>query len=249
MPDASEAERVVTAKYRNHVWHVDLTTLSILGGFWTTWLSFAWPQCWPFCWWVTVVLDRHSRCCMGVTVFTKQPTSEPLRTFLGRTTHDAKATPKYSISDKGSRFWPCEGYRKWCKRHGITPRFGALGKHESIAVIERFIKTLKDEATRRILVPLRRDTFRRELLLFRDWYNEHRPHMTLKGKTPNEVYFARRPANHQPRIEPRSNWPRGSPCAKPQTLVAGKPGHRFTLQVNFHEGRRHLPIVTLKRAV
>ena len=248
MPDASETKRVVTAMYRNHVWHVDLTIVPILGGFWTTWLPFAWPQCWPFCWWVAVVLDHYSRRCMGVTTFAKQPTSEDVRAFLGRTIHDAKATPKYLISDKGSQIWPCDGYRNWCQRHGITPRFGALGKHGSIAVIERFIKTLKDEATRRILVPLQRGTFRRELLLFRDWYNEYRPRLTLQGKTPNEVYFTRRPANHQPRIEPRSDWPHGSPCAKPQTLVAGKPGDQFTLHVDFHEGRRHLPVVTLKRA-
>jgi transposase InsO family protein len=246
--DTMKTKPVVTAKYCNHVWHVDLTTVPIMGGFWTTWLPFALPQCWPFCWWVAVVLDHHSRRCIGVTVFAKPPTGEAVRTFLGRTIHEAKATPKYLISDKGSQFWPCGGYRKWCKRRRIKPRFGAVGKHGSIAVIERFIKTLKDEATRRLLVPLHRETFRRELLLFKDWYNEHRPHMTLEGKTPNEVYFARRPANRRPRIEPRSDWPRGAPCAKPQTLVAGKPGDRFTLQVDFHEGRKHLPIVTLKRA-
>jgi transposase InsO family protein len=246
--DTMKTEPVVTAKYCNHVWHVDLTTVPIRSGFWTTWLPFALPQCWPFCWWVAVILDHHSRRCIGVTVFAKPPTGEAVRTFLGRTIHEAKATPKYLISDKGSQFWPCQGYRKWCKRRRIKPRFGAVGKHGSIAVIERFIKTLKDEATRRLLVPLHRETFRRELLLFKDWYNEHRPHMTLEGKTPNEVYFARRPANRRPRIEPRSDWPRGSPCAKPQTLVTGKPGDRFTLQVDFHEGRRQLPIVTLKRA-
>ncbi len=167
---------------------------------------------------------------------------------LGRTVHDAETAPKYLISDKGSQFWLCEGYREWCERHGTTPRLDASGKHGSIAVIDRFIKTLKDEATRRILVPFRRETFRRELILFRDWYNEHRPHMTLEHKTPNEVYFKRRAAHQQPRLEPRQAWPRGSPCAKPQTLVAGKPGDTSTLQVDFHEGRRHLPIVALKRA-
>jgi transposase InsO family protein len=245
--DTSETERIVTAKYRNHVWHVDLTTMPILRGFWTTWFPFALPQCWPFCWWVAVVSDHHSRRCMGVTLFTKQPTSEQVRAFLGRAMHDADATPKYIICDKGVQFW-CEGFKRWCKRRGIKPRFGAVGQHGSIAVIERFIKTLKDEATRRLLVPYHRETFRHELILFRDWYNEHRPHMTLDGKTPNEVYFKRRAANTKPRIEPRENWPRGSPCAKPQTLVAGQPGDRFKLQVDFHEGRKHLPIVALKRA-
>ena len=80
--DAAEKSQVVTAKYRNHVWHVDMTTVPIMSGFWTTWLPFALPQCWPFCWWVAVVLDHYSRRCMGITVFTKQPTSEAVRAFL-----------------------------------------------------------------------------------------------------------------------------------------------------------------------
>jgi transposase InsO family protein len=207
---AAKTDRVVTAKYRNHVWHVDLTVVSILSGFWTTWLPFALPQWWPFCWWVAVVLDHHSRRCMGVTVFTKQPTSEAVRAFLGRTIHAADDTPKYLICDKGVQFWN-DGFKRWCQRRGIKPRYGAIGQHGSIAVVERFIKTLKDEATRRIIVPFQREAFRRELIFFRDWYNEHRPHMTLEHKTPNEVYYERVPANGQPRIEPRKHWPRGSP--------------------------------------
>jgi hypothetical protein len=31
-------------------------------------------------------------------------------------------------------------------------------------------------------------------------------------------------------------------------LVAGQPGDEFTLKIDFVEGRKHLPIVTLKRA-
>jgi len=38
---------------------VDLTAVPI-GGFWTSWLPFALPQCWPFCWWVVVVIDHYS---------------------------------------------------------------------------------------------------------------------------------------------------------------------------------------------
>ena len=43
-------------------------------------------------------------------------------------------------------------------------------------------------------------------------------------------------------------WPRGSPCAKPWALVAGKPGARFAARVDYHAGRRHLPVVSLYRA-
>ena len=123
-----------------------------------------------------------------------------------------------------------------------------VGQHGSIALIERFIRTVKDEATRRILVPQRGSTFRRELDYFFAWYNACRPHTALEGRTPNEGYFRLRSANRRPRIEPRRRWPRRSPCAGPRTLIAGQPGDRFTLEVDFHGGAIHLPIVSLKRS-
>ena len=89
---------------------------------------------------------------------------------------------------------------------------------------------------------------RRELDLLIDWYNQHRPHMTLGGKTPDEVYFHRFPANRRPRIEPRPAWPHGSSCALPHALIAGKSGARFNVQVERFGGHTHLPIVKLQRA-
>ena len=89
---------------------------------------------------------------------------------------------------------------------------------------------------------------RRERTLFFDWYNQERPHMTLKGATPDEVYFNQRPANRSPRFEPRPNWPRSSPCAKPQTLVEGQPGVILEMKVQFAARRRHLPCVKLDRS-
>jgi transposase InsO family protein len=146
-PTARNTKRVVTAKYPNHVWHVDLTTVSILGGFWTSWLPFALPQCWPFCWWVAIVLDHYSRRCMGVAVFPTAPTSEAVCAFLGRAIHSAGRAPRYIVCDKGPQFW-CPGFKRWCKRHKIKPpRYGAVGKHGSIAVIERFILTMKTLCT------------------------------------------------------------------------------------------------------
>ena len=44
-----ESPRVVTAKYPNHVWHVDLTLVPIGSGFWAAWGPFSLPQAWPFC--------------------------------------------------------------------------------------------------------------------------------------------------------------------------------------------------------
>ena len=157
-----------------------------------------------------------------------------------------RAKPKYLISDKGPQFW-CEGFKEWCRHRGIRPRFGAVGRHGSIALIERFIRSMKEEGLRRMLLPLSRRNFRRELDLYTTWYNGRRPHTALDGATPDERYIRKRPANRAPRYEPRSHWPRGSPCAKPQTLIKGKPGVRLELAVTFQNGRRHLPIVALRR--
>jgi transposase InsO family protein len=239
--------RVVTARTANHVWHVDLTVVPTGAGFSASWLPFALPQCWPFCWWVGVVLDHFSRRVLGMAIFGQRPDSPSVRMALGRIIARTKTMPKYLICDKDSVFF-CDGFRRWLRRKGTKPRFGAVGQHGSIAVIERFIRTLKDEGTRRITVPLRRDAFRRELNWFVARYNEHRPNMGLDGKTPNEVYFGRRPGNRRPRIEPRRRWTRRSRCAVPQVLVAGQPRDRLTIQLAYHASRRHLPVVTLKRA-
>ena len=47
-------------------------------------------------------------------------------------------------------------------------------------------------------------------------------------------------------LEPRAHWPRGSPCAKPPTLIKGQPGAQIELAVTFEAERRHLPVVTLR---
>jgi hypothetical protein len=98
------------------------------------------------------------------------------------------------------------------------------------------------------VVPLARRCFQRELQFVVAWYNQDRPHMTLHGATPDEVYFGRRPACRAPRWEPRARWPRASPSAGPQTLVKGQPGARLNLDVSFVAKRRHLPRVTHSRA-
>ena len=144
--------RIVTAREPNHVWHIDLTTVPVGSGFWASWLPFALPQCWPFCWWVAVAVDHYSRRAMAFAVFPNRPKSVSVRTFLGKIIARHNATPKYLICDKDSIFW-CDDFKRWCRRKGIRPRYGAVGQHGSIAVVERFIKTLKDEATRRIQIP------------------------------------------------------------------------------------------------
>jgi putative transposase len=246
-PGRPHQEHRVRAQRPNHVWHCDLSIVPLVSGFWTPWWPFSFPQCFPFCWWIAVVVDQYSRRVLGVGTFFKQPTSEQVRALLGRAIHQAGATPRHLVCDRGKQF-DAHGFRRWCSRRRIQVRYGAVGKHGSIAVVERFIRTLKESLRRLVLLPLRREAFRRELQFIAEWYNEFRPHSGLNGKTPNEVYYRRFPACRKPRYESRKKWPRGSPCAGPWALVRGKPGVKLELQVEYLAGRKHLPIATLKRA-
>ena len=231
----------------NNIWHIDMTTIPTACGFWVPWLPWALPQRWPFCWWVAVVVDHFSRRIMDFAVFTQNPTSLAVRQMLGRAIREAGQVPDHLITDQGTQFTD-KGFRRWCRRRGIRQRFGAVGKYGSISVVERLIRTMKAEALRRIVVPLDRSAFRREVSLFVEWYNQHRPHSTLEAATPDEIYFERFPRSRAPRFEPRRRWPRGSPCARPPATVRGRRGQRLDLRVSYLADRRHLPIVELKKA-
>jgi putative transposase len=246
-PALESAPHLITARKPNDLWHVDLTTVPTALGFWTSWIPFALPQAWPFCWWVDVAIDHCSRRVMGFAIYRGQPSAKAVLRFLERLIAEVGQPPRDLISDQGRQFVAKE-FRRWCRRRGIRQRFGAIGQYGSLAVIERCIRTIKTECTRRLVaVPYRLADFERELGLYFSWYGSHRPHTRLRSATPNEVYFHRRPAVRAPRFEPRSRWPRRSPCAAPQTLIRGQPGVRLDLAIRYHGGRKHLPIVTLKR--
>jgi transposase InsO family protein len=184
---------------------------------------------------------------MGVAVFKKEPTSKAIRDFLDRAIAAAGRAPNHLISDKGTQF-TAKGYPRWCRHRRIHPRLGAIGRYGSIAIIERLMRTLKSECTRRlVLVPFRRAEFVKELNLWSRWYNAERPHETLAVRTPDEIYFHRRPACRAPRFELRERWPRGAPCAGPNALVRGRPGVRVELEVSYASGRSHLPLVALRK--
>ena len=125
---------------------------------------------------------------MGVAVFMQPPSSVSVRLFLDALFRNVGAVPKYLITDHGKQF-AAKAFARWCRRHGIRQRFGAIGKYGSLAVVERFIRTLKTECTRRILVPYRLGGFQRELNFFLSWFNGERPHGFLGARTPNEAYF------------------------------------------------------------
>ncbi|HUT57587.1 MAG TPA: integrase core domain-containing protein [Phycisphaerae bacterium] len=74
------------------------------------------------------------------------------------------------------------------ERWGFKQRFGAVGKHGSVAVTERVIKTLKYEWLHRVPVIRGLDHLSGLLDDFGAWYNDYRGHMTLGGATPTVIH-------------------------------------------------------------
>ncbi len=75
----------------------------------------------------------------------------------------------------------------------IKHRFGAVGKHGSIAVTERVIWTFKYEWLFRVPLIKGFDHLTSLCSNFVIWYNGWRPHMTLSGARPDDVYARDRP--------------------------------------------------------
>ena len=234
----------IVANYPHHVWHLDLTIVPTHFGFWVPWFPFSCLQCWPFAYCVAVLVDHFSRKSIAAGEFKNWPRSSDITDWLDGIIKSVGQNPKYLITDQGSQFR--EKYRDWCTARGIKPRFGAVGQHGSIAIVERFILSLKNECTRRIIVPLQLDKFQLELTKYFRWYNEIRPHQSLGGRTPNEVYLGAPSARDGPKFETRPGLQNSRAVAKmaPRLVAANE----LTLVVVCLEGRRHLPIVSLKRA-
>jgi hypothetical protein len=118
----------------------------------------------------------------------------------------------------------------------------------SIAVVERFIGSMKRESMRHMVVSLGLGAMRLELGTCARWYNVHRPHQALGGRTPREVYVGLHPASARPRYEPREKWPIAGTSAGALATTRGDRGARLALVVGHVAGRHHLPVVELRKA-
>ncbi len=94
--------RTVTAQYPGHVFNVDLTTVATALGFWVPWIPQAIAQCWPFCWWVGVVMDHLSRRVVGFALWRQEPTAAEVTAMLDTAAAVAGRYPRHLISDRRS---------------------------------------------------------------------------------------------------------------------------------------------------
>jgi len=168
-------ERSIPAWYPNHVWSIDTT------------MVFCWGL-WPIH--VCVVIDHFSRKVMAAV-----PLEGPNAGWINNALESAiekHGAPKHIISDQASVFTGgvfAELLDSW----NIKPRLGAVGKHGSICVTERVIKTLKYEWLKRVPIIRGFDHLTMLCKEFQCWYNTWRPHMTLDGIRPDDVYYEKKP--------------------------------------------------------
>ena len=239
-PGKTRSGTTIVAKRADHVWGIDLT-VAPTSGWWTPWKPHAVLPVWPFCWWVAAVVDAYSRAVVAFAVFRSQPSGEEIATSLERAVVGHRRQPAHIVSDQGAQFRV--DYRAWCAGRGIKTRYGAVGRYGSVAIIERFWRSLKAETFGPRLVPVGTPEMRAALSGYIGWYNAERPHQGLGGATPLERASGGMPAKDRPRLDPRARYP-DTALVK---LRKRRPTH-LRLRLTRPDGAPHLPVVRLDAA-
>ena len=170
--------------------------------------------------------DHHSRAAVAFAMFRNKPLSLEIRQFLARAIKRADVRPKYIICDKDRIFG--KSFKAWCRnKHKIVLRYGAVGQHGSIAVIERFFRSIKNEWLQKIIVPLRLSQMRQIVETYARWYNHYRPHQGLGGATPIEIYGRNITSSKKSCFDPKRE--------------------KLILVMKFLDKHRQLPVVELKK--
>jgi len=166
-PEPLLSPRSVQGRRPNHLWMVHLTEI---------------PNFFRiFSFKLAVVIDVFSRTPLAAEVFLAEPGANAMAALVHQAIR-SNGTPHF-VSDQGSQF-KAEVFRSALKTLGIRQCFGAVGKTGSIAIVERFWRTLKESLSLRFLKPLTRADLEQRLQLgfLHDAYL--RPHQPLAGTTP-----------------------------------------------------------------
>lgn len=188
--EAKNSGRVLPARYPNHIHMADVTLIPSLFG--TSLFRIA------------AIFDVFSRMPLLTRVFDSDPSGEAMGELF-TSTADRFGRPKHFVSDHGSYF-TADAFRTVLARLSVRHRFGAIGKSGSIALIERFWRTLKGVLRAAFSRPLIQRDLEERLELALPHYAYFRPHQALQGATPAEIYFGLTRA-HLAAVPP----PRGQP--------------------------------------
>lgn len=223
----------VIANYPDHVWHIDITVIPLVSGFLSWIFTNILHTKYPFSWHLLSVIDQYTRRCMHFKLFKNNPTASNVTSFLKEAFELCQSKSKYIISDQGSQF-TSKKYKKFLKKkqYKITPRYGAVGKFHSIAFIERFFRSLKDELLPNIIPSANYNVMFLDIADYIDWYNNYRPHQNLDALTPNEKYDQ---FYHK---------------YTPPPLLDGRKisNNIITLDISYYNDKDYLPIFQLRQA-
>jgi transposase InsO family protein len=139
---------------------------------------------------VGAVVDGFSRRVLAMRVAPREPRSAFAVRLLRAAVRRAGRAPKWVVTDHGSQFRAGE-FRRAALSLGIRHRHGAVHRHGSVAVIERFWKSMKAEYAWSLCVWLPLVALERSLANYARWFNGWRPHQGLGQRTPAEVHAGR----------------------------------------------------------
>lgn len=194
-PKPTKTLRPVIARFVNHVWMMDVSQVKQLLGrdlF------------------MAAVFDAFSRVPLAVQVFEAKPGASDMARLFRRAVRGF-GHAKYLITDQGGEF---RGglFRKTVVRLGILQRFASAENLYATARLERFWRTLKENARLyRLHLPLTQVDLEQRLEAALDHYLCFRPHEGLQGATPAEAFLGRESAHQQAVEAPRARP--GAGCA------------------------------------
>ena len=177
----------VRGDHPNHLWLQDITEIPTLFPFFPLHLM--------------VVLDACSRLPLAATLRLTRPSAAVAVALPDRAIR-AHGRPRHLVVDQGTQFTADE-YRGFVKAEKIQIRYGAVGKVHSLGLIDRFFRTLKDSLHLRSIRPWQMQATRRRVHLALIHYAYVRPHASLEGFTPIEIYYGIRGHLPTPVAPPR----------------------------------------------
>jgi transposase InsO family protein len=139
------------------------------------------------------VLDDHSRLLVGSDTLHRFKAADVLRTLIAA--GDSYGLPESLLTDNGAVF-TANSRRGKVVLESELERLGIEGKHstpyhpQTCGKVERFHQTLKKYLAKQTLPPSTA-VLQLQLDTFRAYYNQHRPHRALNGRTPLVAFNAR----------------------------------------------------------
>ncbi len=165
-------QREFTVDHPNQTWVSDITGFRV-------------NQYWVY---LCVIIDLYSRKVVGYRVSRNASTHLVTTTF--KAAYQMRGKPKNLTfhSDRGTQYTSAT-FTQLLQKYGVKQSFSATGRPIDNAVAETFFATFKkEEAYRREYTS--EDSFRKSAERYIQFYNEIRPHQTLKYKTPQDFEAA-----------------------------------------------------------